>query len=403
MPLFESLKHRSFALLWSGQALSRLGDNVYRLALAWWVLEKTGSATVMGTVFILSYTPMLVFALIGGVTVDRFSRVQVMLVADLLRFFLLMAVSFLSFGGLLQLWHVYLASTVLGAVEAFFQPAYTAVVPDVIPREAWVSANSLTSLTKQLAKIVGPALSGSILKLGSTSTAFAVNAASFLISAACLLPLLRLSESRMRPVGQSSVFRDLQEGIKAVTSSPWLWITIAIASLCNITQGGPYIVGLPFLVKDYLHGDAGTLGLVYSMFAVGSVAATLAISRFTNLRHRGIVAYVSLIISGLATLAFGISNSIISLFVFSLILGATISVFTLIWINALQDLVPRELLGRVVSIDNLGSYAFLPLSYGVSGWATDRIGAPKVFIIGGALTAALPALGLAHRAVRRLN
>src|SRR5690349_11526273 len=131
MPLFESLKHRSFALLWSGQTLSRLGDNVYRVALAWWVLEKTGSATVMGKVFILSFTPMLLFALIGGVTVDRSSRIKVMFVADLLRFFALAGVAILAFGHILELWHVYITSVILGAVEAFFQPAYTAVVPDV--------------------------------------------------------------------------------------------------------------------------------------------------------------------------------------------------------------------------------------------------------------------------------
>ena len=403
MPLFESLKHSSFALLWSGQALSRLGDSVYRIALAWWVLERTGSASVMGTVFILSYTPMLVFALIGGVTVDRFSRVQVMFVADLLRFFVLIAVSLLSFGQLLELWHVYVASIVLGAIEAFFQPAYTAVVPDVVPHEAWVSANSLTSLSKQLAKIVGPALSGSIVKWGSTPTAFAVNAGSFLVSAACLVPILGISGPATRSGEASSVIHDLQEGIRAVTRSPWLWITIAIVSLCNITQGGPYIVGLPFLVRDHLHADAGSLGLTYSMFAIGSLVATLAISHVANLRRRGLIAYGALIISGLMTLALGLSSSIASTFLISLILGAVISVVTLIWINTLQDFVPRELLGRVVSIDNLVSYAFLPLSYGITGWATDRIGPAMVFIVGGALTAALPVLGLTQRAVRQLD
>lgn len=403
MPLFESLKHRSFALLWSGQALSRLGDSVYRVALAWWVLEKTGSATVMATVFILSYTPMLVFALIGGVTVDRFSRVRVMFVADILRFVLLIVVSLLSFGALLKLWHVYMASVVLGAVEAFFQPAYTAVVPDVIPREVWVSANSLTSLSKQLARVAGPALSGAIVKLGSTSTAFAVNAGSFLVAAACLVPLLNLSGPAARAAGQSNVISDLKEGIGAVVGSPWLWITIVIASLCNITQGGPYIVGLPFLMKDHLHADAGSLGLAYSMFAIGSAIATLAISRSAHLRHRGLWAYGALIISGLMTAALGLAGSILGVFLSSLVFGGVAAVFTLIWVNTLQDLVPRELLGRVVSIDNLGSYAFLPLSYGITGWATDRIGSPMVFIIGGALTAALPVLGLTHRAVRQLD
>ena len=403
MPLFESLKHRSFALLWSGQALSRLGDNVYRVALAWWVLEKTGSATVMGKVFILSYTPMLLFALVGGVTVDRFSRMQVMFVADLLRFLVLVGVAILAFARLLELWHVYITSIILGMVEAFFQPAYTAVVPDVIPRESLVSANSLTSLSKQLAKVIGPALSGVIVKLGSTSTAFAINALSFLVSAACLLPILKLVQPAARLAEKPGVIRDLQDGLKMVIKSPWLWITIAIASLCNITQGGPYIVGLPFLVKDKLHADASSLGLVYSMFAIGSVGATLAISRFAIIHRRGLVAYSALIISGLMTLAFGVSGSLMGIFLFSLVLGAMISIFTLIWVNLMQDLVPREMLGRVVSIDNLGSYAFLPLSYGITGWATDRFGAAAVFIIGGAATAALPVLGLAHRAVRRLD
>jgi DHA3 family tetracycline resistance protein-like MFS transporter len=403
MSLFESLKHRSFALLWTGQALSRLGDNVYRVALAWWVLEKTGSATVMGTVFVLSYAPMLIFALIGGVTVDRFSRVWVMLVADLLRCLVLVAVAVLAFNQMLELWHVYVTSIILGSVEAFFQPAYTAVVPDVIPREAWVSANSLTSLSKQLAKIAGPALSGLLVNLGSTSTAFAVNAGSFLVSAAFLVPILRLASHPAPRHEESSVMRDLKEGIKTVLGTPWLWITIAVASLCNVTQGGPYIVGLPFLVKKDLHADAGALGLAYSMFAAGSLVATLLISRYPHLRRRGPIAYGSLVVGGLMTLAFGTATSVRSLFLFSLVLGAAVSVFTLIWVNTLQTLVPRELLGRVVSIDNLGSYAFVPLSYGVTGWAVDRFNAPWVFIVGGALTTMLAAVGLVHRQVRRLD
>lgn len=403
MPLLESLRHRSFALLWSGQAFSRLGDNVYRVALVWWVLERTGSATVMGKVFILSLTPMLLFALVGGVTVDRFSRMQVMLVADLLRFFVLGVVAILSFAHLLELWHIYIASVILGAVEAFFQPAYTAVVPDVIPRESLVSANSLTSLSKLVAKVMGPPLSGVILNLGSTSAAFGINAVSFLISAACLLPIMNVGRRQIEMAEKSSLVNDLKDGLKAVAGSSWLWITIVVASLLNVTQGGPYMVGLPFLVKDRLHADAGSLGLVYSMFAVGSVIATIVIGRFGTMRRRGVIAYIALIVSGVMTLALGISGSLTSAFIYSLILGASIAIFTLIWVNLLQDLIPRELLGRVVSIDNLGSYAFLPLSYGITGWATDRFGVAMVFVIGGALTTALPVLGLTQRSVRQLN
>jgi len=402
MPLLASLKHRSFALLWSGQTLSRLGDSIYRVALAWWVLEKTGSATVLGKVFILSLAPMLLLALIGGVTVDRFSRVRVMLAADLMRFFVMASMAILAFGQLLEVWHVYAASIVMGSVEAFFQPAYTAALPDIIPRESLVSANSLTSLSRQLAQVVGPALSGVIVQLGSTSTAFALNAGTFLLSAACLVPALK-SISPKTVSERGSMIRDLQDGLKTVANSSWLWITIGVTSLLNLTQGGPYCVSLPFLVKGSFHADAGSLGLTYSMFAVGSVVATLALNRFAVIRRRGILAYCALIVSGLMTLAFGLAPSLNAIFLFSFVLGASISVFGLIWVSTLQDIVQRDLLGRVVSIDYLGSYAFMPLSYGLTGWATDRFGVTMVFIVGGTLTAALPILGLMHSSIRRLN
>src|SRR5438552_8882265 len=180
--LFKSLAHRSFALLWSGQTISRLGDSLYRVALAWWVLEQTGSATAMGTVLIFSFAPMLLFLLIGGVAVDRFPRVRVMLASDILRGAVVGLVALLALGGNLAIWHVYLASIVFGFVDAFFQPAYTAAVPEITPSEVLPSANSLTSLSGQLAGIAGPALGAAIVAMGGTPAAFALDALSFFIS-----------------------------------------------------------------------------------------------------------------------------------------------------------------------------------------------------------------------------
>src|SRR5512146_363976 len=128
MNVVRSLKHRPFALLWTGQTVSRLGDSLYRIALAWWVLEKTGSAAIMGTVLIFGFTPALIFALIGGVAVDRFPRAWVMILTVL-------ALTGLSAAGLLEIWHVYAASILFGVVDAFFQPAYTAILPEITPRE----------------------------------------------------------------------------------------------------------------------------------------------------------------------------------------------------------------------------------------------------------------------------
>src|SRR5262249_7513023 len=173
MALFLSLKHRSFALLWSGQTVSRLGDSLYRVALAWWVLEKTGSATAMGTVLICSSIPLLLFLLIGGVTVDRFPRLRVMLVSDLLRGAATLVVALLAFSQPFEIWHIHGASIFFGFVQAFFQPAYAATVPEIMPREALSSANSLTSLSQEISGVVGPAIGAAIVGLGSTPVAFA--------------------------------------------------------------------------------------------------------------------------------------------------------------------------------------------------------------------------------------
>ena len=135
MSLFRSLKHRSFALLWAGQTLSRVGDFVYEIALAWWVLEKTGSAETMALVLVFSITPSILFLLIGGVAVDRLPRIALMLFSDIGRALTALIVAALAFSGQLQVWHIFAASLFFGFVMAFFQPAYAAVVPQIVPQD----------------------------------------------------------------------------------------------------------------------------------------------------------------------------------------------------------------------------------------------------------------------------
>ncbi|HET7080780.1 MAG TPA: MFS transporter, partial [Chloroflexia bacterium] len=244
-----ALRQRSFAWLWTGQAISRLGDSIHRVALSWWVLEQTGSAAVMGTVLIFSFTPMLLFLLIGGVAGDRLPRVRLMLGSDLLRGGVVALVAALAATHTLQIWHLYVASMVFGLLDAFFQPAYTALVPEITPAPLLPSANSLTSLSGQLSNIAGPAIGAGIVAAGGTALAFAVDSLSFFLSAACLIPLIGLPQAPA-PAGHGArhMLRDLREGVRAVLAAPWLWITIALAALFNITQGGPFAVALPFLV-----------------------------------------------------------------------------------------------------------------------------------------------------------
>ena len=147
MNVLSSLKHRPFALLWTGQTTSRLGDSLYRIALSWWVLEKTGSAVAMGTVLVFSQVPMLIFLLIGGVIVDRLPRIRIMFSSDVLSGLVITFVTVFAWLDLLQIWHIYVASMLFGFVEAFFFPAYQAVVPQITPSDLLNSANSLNGLS----------------------------------------------------------------------------------------------------------------------------------------------------------------------------------------------------------------------------------------------------------------
>ncbi len=404
MTLFRALRRRPFALLWTGQSLSRLGDFVYEIALAWWVLQKTGSAQTMSLVLIFAITPSVLFSLIGGVTVDRVSRVGLMLASDVARGLVALSMAVLGFAGMLEVWHVFIASLIFGFVDAFFQPAYAALVPQIVPPDDLPSANSLTSLSLNLGRVAGPAVGAALVAIVGPPAAFALNALSFGSSSLLLLPLLRKGVPwPAQPAGPAHPWRDLREGFATVLASPWLWVTILVLSLTNVTLAGPYSIAMPFLVKDSLKADVGTLGLLYAVFPMGYVLGGVWLGRYARIRRRGLVMYLSTALAALMLALFGLLPPIWVLLAAALINGAALEAGHLVWTNALQSMVPNEQLGRVVSIDSLGSFGLLPIGLAVAGWATQRIGPPAVFIIGGLVTALVALAALAHPAIRQFD
>ncbi len=407
MTLLLSLRNRFFALLWSGQTVSRLGDSLYRIALAWWVLEETGSAAAMGSVLVFSTVPMLVFMLYGGVMVDRLPRALVMVLSDMLRGLLVAGIAVLAAHGLLQVWQIFIASAVFGLISAFFQPAYTAIVPEVVPEEERPSANSLTMLSGSLTGIAGPALGALIVSIGGTSLAFGLDALSFFIAAIALFPLLRrrlAAPLQAAPDAlKATIWEDLRGGLQAVLASPWLWITILIAALGNMALSSVFSTSLPFLVKDTWGMDVKALGAILSAYSAGSVLAALLLGSRKRLRRRGPVAYLTWALCGLMLASFGLQSNLWAALAAGAVMGATLTVGGLIWTNTLQEIVPSNLLGRVSSIDYLGSFALMPIGFALAGWATDRIGPEPVFIIAGSFTALLALLGLLHPAIRGMD
>jgi MFS family permease len=407
MSLFRALKHRSFALLFSGQTFSRLGDFIFNIALAWWVLEKTGSALAMGAVMVFGAVPMLIFLLVGGVAVDRVNRAWLLFLSDLGRSLIMVIATWLVASDRLEIWMVYAGSLVFSFADAFFMPAYTALVPQITPQEDWPSANSLSSLSIQLSRVVGPAIGGLLVSLGGTAMAFGINAASFFLSGLLLIPVLS-STLAPEPAGTDSpqpvsVIADIREGWKIIFARPILWITILMAAFTNIFLSGPFSVGMPFLVKDFLGGNEKTLGLILGIFPIGYIAASLILGNFKRFRRRGPILFVTTILAGLGLGLFGLRVPFWVLALAAIINGAALETFGLIWTNLLQELVPIEKLGRVSSIDMLGSFVLMPVGFALTGLCIEWIGPAPTFLLGGLLTVVSGTLPLLLPQIRQTD
>jgi DHA3 family tetracycline resistance protein-like MFS transporter len=329
-----------------------------------------------------------------------------MLVADTCCGTLAAILALLAALGTLRVWHVYIVSLIFGGLAGFFVPAYRAAVPDVTSAEALPSANALTSLSVQIARVAGPTLGAIAFAFIGASGAFALNSLSFFVAAACVLPLLgssRTHKPQQSAFVATNISIEISAGVRFIAQRPCLWMTIMLYCMTNVTLVGPYSVALPVLVQTSLHAGVATLGLLYAAFPAGYILGGLWAGRQGRLRRRGWLIYSGIGIAGLSLCVFGLPIPIAGLVVAALINGAFLQIDNLAWTHILQELVPRELLGRVTSVDELGSSALVPTGIVAVGALTDVLGAPIIFLVGGGLTALVAGLGLLHPAVRKLD
>ena len=195
----------------------------------------------------------------------------------------------------------------------------------------------------------------------------------------------------------------MRDGWATVLAAPWLWVTILIYAFINVTDSGPRSIALPFLLHDVMGLEVEALGLVASAFSIGSVTAAVVLGRLKRIRRRGSVMYASIVLGGLMIVAYGLAPNLAVLLGAAFVYGVSFSCIALIWTNTLQEMVPAEKLGRVSSIDALGSFVLMPIGFALAGMLTDKIGPVLVFVIGGCTTIALAFLGYLHPAVRRLD
>jgi DHA3 family tetracycline resistance protein-like MFS transporter len=400
--LFAPLAHHNFRLLLCGMGVSLLGDGLFLVALAWQVYVLSNAPSALATVGIAMTVPTIACLLIGGAVSDRFERRQVMLVADCVRAVALGTLASLSLAGALRLWQVLAVAVVYGAATAFFDPASDALVPELLPPELLPEANSLDQLVRPLAlRLAGPALGGALVAAAGTGATFALDALSFLVSAACLLAMSRARASRRRTHG--SMRGDVAAGMRYVRGRPWLWATLASAAVAYLLFMGPTEVLVPFIVKNELRGGAGELGLVFAAGGLGSLLCSIVIGQ-RGLPGRSIVfIYVTWTLATCAVAGYGIAHALWGLMLVSVAFNTLETAGTIAWATLKQRRVPAALLGRVSSLDWLISIGLLPASYALTAPVSSALGVRATLVAAGILGGAVTVVALFAPGVRSID
>jgi MFS family permease len=397
-----TLCRSKFTLLWAGQTVSRFGDNIFRVAFNIWLVQRTGSAGLLAATMLFSLAPEVLLLLVGGVASDRISKGSIVLACDVARGVAVGILAALAACNRLEIWIVWACNLVFGVSAAFFQPAYRSLIPELVAVEETNQANAMIVIGEQLAAILGPIIGGVCVSIGTSASAFSLDVVSFIVSAACVVPIRKSGRTGL--VGKKEgIMVQIRDGIGVVSKHGFLYVTIYLFAMINITAASPVAIALPILAGERDREGSYLLAVLYSMMSLGAILSGVILGRWKRFRHRGFLIYSALICAGASLASLGLRMSLTALMIGALLLGVSGTVCNLAWYNALYELVPAEKLGRVSSVDFFGSTICIPIGYALTSLAVDKVSVEFPFLVGGSITVALAALGLTHSQVRKYD
>jgi predicted MFS family arabinose efflux permease len=406
------LAHRDFRFLWLAQSASAIGDNIVLVALALFVISLTGSATDLGLVLAAHALSMVSFLLIGGVWADRLPRHRVMILTDLVRFTLHGLLAALIFTGSVRIWQVIVIEVLFGGAEAFFRPASNGLLPQTVPEGDIQPATAVTAMSNNVAEFAGPALATALVLGAGAGWAFALDAATFLASAAFLLrvrPRRRDSAMVAGKVGANAEIQPAREGVwegiragaREVRSRAWVWATLASFSVGLFFGLAPWLVLGPLVARQQ-YGHVSVYGIVEAALGFGTILGSLAGVAWRP-RFPMRMAMLLGLLWPLTSILYALGLTLTLVIPATVLAGAGIALFDIWWLTALAERIPPEALSRVSSFDWMISFALLPIGYILAGPLAQGLGAVEVLIGGSALAFVAFALGLLPHQTRTLE
>lgn len=398
--VLRAFRSRDFRLLWTGQAISLLGDAAFVVALGWRTFTLTGSARSLGIVLTLQGVGLLSTVLVGGALADRYDRRTLMLVSDVARFAVIGVLAAVDATGHLGIGSLAAIAFVEGLATGFFTPALGGLIPLVVEERGLGSANALIGMARQGSFLVGPSVASLLYGFAGSTVVFGFNAASYLVSFAFVYATRPRAAERGAAEG---TLREIGAGFRYVAGIPWLWLTISLFAFVLMFQWAPIQVLTPKLVREHFHLGVGAYGLVFSLIGAGMIVGSVLVGQLNPRRRRGLISYLIWILNSLLVIVFALSPWYPLAVVAAFLRGICIGFGITIWETMLMQLVPQHMLSRVVSLDWFGSLGLTPFGLLFVG-AVSGLAAPGTIIaLGACISICIIASGLFSRQIRTID
>jgi MFS family permease len=382
--LLRVLRNRNFTLLFYAGAASTGGFSLGQVALTWLVYLTTGSALDVAYVALSSTVASVLLSVIGGTLVDRQNRQWLMILSDLLRALgLAVLAAYLYFAGF-SLPLVLGVSFILGTFSTIFNPAQRALIPSILNSDEVADANGLVQVATSVFQSVASAAGGAIVATIGAVAALGINATTFAISAVLTMSmtlgaLVKPSLTAVNEVRKGFV-SDATDGVKYITSNKGLLYLTVSAGFINLF----FAMMIPFVViyaTNVLNGGVTAYGSLLAAFAVGMAPGALLVGRTKAVAYAGIVWGATGLLAGAAMLLSAFTRSFIVAFVLFLAVGVISGYANVTWLSAVQLIVPSEMQGRYFGVDQLGSFAVMPVGQVLGAFIIQSMSVKTDFLV----------------------
>lgn len=375
---WDLFRNRNFRMLLASQAVSQIGDGLTKVALLWFVYQLTGSALKMTIIGLLQTIPPLVLSPVIGVYLDRLPKKPVMVILDVIRAFLIALIPVLYVFDALTLEVLFILVFFTAIFSTAFGPALAASLPLLVKPSELMSANSLLQSTTNMGILIGPAICGVLIAWLGTQNVLYVDAATFLLSALCLLPIKGhlLATAPRIANATSNISQDLAIGMRFVFREKPVLRALLITTVFYTLGASAFIYVLPLFVNDHIEADPRWLGWLWSAMGAGMLATSFGLSCVKKLerKSRTFLMAFSMVVGGSALQLLAHSHSVVWGFILVTLIGASTAAFTPIAWSIIQETTPNHLMGRVFTLINTASMAMASGGMVAFGGVADTFG-----------------------------